>query len=63
MIPGSKPESGAELQVVAVDLIDGRPEYLRFAALTYVSGYLYERLVNFVPGLAGFRVLLLAELL
>nr|WP_274608966.1 class I SAM-dependent methyltransferase [Lamprobacter modestohalophilus] len=50
------------LQVVAVDLVEGRPEYLRFSALTYVFGYLYERLVNLVPGLAGLRVLLVAEL-
>lgn len=50
------------LEVVRIELIEGRPEYLRFSAVTYVLGWLYERLVNGVPGLAGLRVLLVAEL-
>ena len=54
--------AGAGLEVVRIELIEGRPEYLRFSALTYVLGWLYERLVNGVPGLAGLRVLLVAEL-
>ena len=41
---------------------EGRPEYLRFSAPTYLLGWLYERLVNKVPGLWRFRVLLIAEL-
>ena len=48
--------------VVRVDLIEGRPEYLRFSAPTYLLGWLYERLVNRVPGLARLRVLLVVEL-
>jgi SAM-dependent methyltransferase len=54
--------AGAGLAVVRVDLIDGRPEYLRFSAPTYLVGWVYERLVNRVPGLDRFRVLLIAEL-
>ena len=52
----------AGLEVVRIDLIEGRPEYLRFAAPTYLLGWLYERLVNRVPGLARLRVLLVVEL-
>jgi glycosyltransferase involved in cell wall biosynthesis len=37
---------------VRIELIEGRPEYLRFSAPTYLLGWLYERLVNRVPGLA-----------
>lgn len=48
--------------MVRVDLIEGRPEYLRFSAPTYLVGWVYERLVNLVPGLDRFRVLLVAEL-
>lgn len=49
--------AGAGLEVVRIDLIEGRPEYLRFAAPTYLLGWLYERVVNRVPGLAWWRVL------
>lgn len=43
-------------------LIEGRPEYLRRSAPAYLAGYGYERMVNLLPGLAGFRVLLIATL-
>ena len=43
--------------MVRIDLIEGRPEYLRFSAPTYLLGWLYERVVNQVPGLAWWRVL------
>lgn len=52
----------AGLRIVKVRLIEGRPEYLRFNALTYLLGWLYERIVNKLPGMARFRVLLLAVL-
>ncbi len=52
----------AGLEVVRIDLIEGRPEYLRFSAPTYLLGWLYERVVNRVPGLAWLRVLLVVEL-
>jgi len=54
--------AGAGLEVVRIDLIEGQPEYLRFSAPTYLLGWLYERLVNRVPGLARLRVLLVVEL-
>lgn len=53
-------ESG--LTVSRVQLIEGRPEYLRIFWPMYLCGWLYERAVNLIPGLGGFRVLLVAEL-
>lgn len=52
----------AGLHVKRVDLIEGRPEYLRWNALTYSVGMLYERIVNTLPFLARLRVLLVIEL-
>lgn len=52
----------AGLEVARIDLIEGRPEYLRMTAITYLVGLLYERLVNSTSALAGFRILLVAEL-
>jgi SAM-dependent methyltransferase len=43
-------------------LIEGRPEYLRMTALTYVAGLAYERLVNTVPPLSPFRVVMIGRL-
>jgi SAM-dependent methyltransferase len=45
-----------------IQRIEGRPEYLRWNACTYVLGLLYERVVNLSDGLACIRVLLIAEL-
>ncbi len=52
----------AGLALDGCDLIEGRPEYLRMTAPTYLLGFAYERLVNGVPGLAPLRILLVAEL-
>jgi SAM-dependent methyltransferase len=52
----------AGLYVPQVLLFEGRPEYLRFTALSYLLGWLYERCVNVVPGLYRFRILLIAIL-
>ena len=49
-------------QVIRTELIESRPEYLRLTALTYFCGFLYERLVNWVPPLRMFRIVLLAQL-
>lgn len=49
-------------EVDAIELIEGRPEYLRVTAPTYLCGLLYERAVNSISGLAPFRVLLIATL-
>jgi len=43
-------------------VIEGRPEYLRLTAFTYVFGWLYERLVNATPRLERFRVVIIATL-
>lgn len=52
----------AGLEVIRLDLIEGRPEYLRMSFLTYIPGLLYERLVNRFGFLARFRILLVIEL-
>ncbi len=49
-------------EVRDIRLVEGRPEYLRISAPTYLAGWLYERLVNSVPPLARFRILLIATL-
>ncbi|MEM9173616.1 MAG: class I SAM-dependent methyltransferase [Myxococcota bacterium] len=51
----------AGLVVRSVDLIESRPEYLRISAPTYLVGWIWERIVNHVPALSRFRVLLVAE--
>jgi len=50
------------LEVVNIDRIEGRPEYLLLSALTYVGELLYERIVNATPLLSGYRILLVAIL-
>lgn len=45
-----------------IELIESRPEYLRMTAPSYIFGIIYERLVNFIPKLARFRILLVADL-
>ena len=54
--------AAAGLVVQSLMLCEGRPEYLRFAAPTYLLGLLYERLVNSTRALAPFRVLIVAAL-
>lgn len=49
-------------EVVGVDRIEGRPEYLRISWPTYLIGAAYERAVNSTRWLAMFRILLIAEL-
>ena len=48
--------------VLKLDLVEGRPEYMRVTAPTYVLGWLYEKSVNSVPGFGRFRILLIGEL-
>lgn len=43
-------------------LFEGRPEYLRISPLTYLPGILYERLVNNIPVLKRFSILLIVTL-
>ena len=52
----------AHFSINELRLIEGRPEYLRMTALTYVAGLAYERLVNSVPPLSPFRVVMIGRL-
>ena len=45
-----------------ISLIEGRPEYLRMATVTYLIGIFYERLVNSTEFLSSFRILLIGTL-
>jgi ubiquinone/menaquinone biosynthesis C-methylase UbiE len=53
---------GSGLRVESIELIEGRPEYTRLTAITYLFGYLYERIVNRVSGLSVFRILIIGQL-
>lgn len=52
----------AGLTVEAIDLVEGRPEYLRLAAPLYVAGWLYERAVNAFDAFSRFRLVMYIEL-
>lgn len=54
--------SKSNLESERIRLFEGRPEYLRSMALPYLAGWLYERAVNLIPGLSGFRVIIVSEL-
>ncbi len=54
--------SAGNFEVVSVDRIEGRPEYLRISWPTYLIGAGYERVVNSAQWFAMFRILLIAEL-
>jgi SAM-dependent methyltransferase len=51
-----------KFDVEELRLIEGRPEYLRILTPTYLVGLAYERLVNAVPALEQFRVVMLGRL-
>lgn len=48
--------------VANLQLIEGRPEYLRFSVLTYLVGWAYERFVNSSRLFSQLRVLLIGDL-
>jgi SAM-dependent methyltransferase len=50
------------LDLDGLELIEGRPEYLRVSAPSYLIGLGYERLVNATDLLARFRILMIATL-
>jgi len=54
--------SASGLSVEFIELIEGRPEYARLTAITYLFGFLYERIVNRIPGLGLFRIVIIAQL-
>lgn len=45
-----------------IELIEGRPEYLRMSPVTYAAGLAYERLVNSLPTFQNMRVVLIGSL-
>ena len=49
-------------EVEGIRLSEGRPEYLRMSFPTYLLGLIYERLVNRIPILSRFRILLTVRL-
>lgn len=51
--------AAAGFTVESIELVEGRPEYLRMFAATYLAGLAYERLVNAIPALERFRVVLI----
>jgi SAM-dependent methyltransferase len=53
----------AGFEVERIQFIEGRPEYLRLTALTYLIGFLYERIVNSTEILEAFRSVIIFELL
>jgi SAM-dependent methyltransferase len=52
-------ETGFEL--LGVECVEGRPEYLRLWALTYLGGWAYERLVNASSWMSGLRSVMIIE--
>jgi SAM-dependent methyltransferase len=52
----------AGLEVRRIEFLEGRPEYLRISALTYLCGWLYERFVNSTRALAALRCVMVFEL-
>jgi hypothetical protein len=49
----------SDLKIESLDLIEGRPEYLRGVWPAYLLGILYERTVNSFDFLRSFRVILI----
>jgi SAM-dependent methyltransferase len=52
----------AGFEVSEICLTESRPEYCRLSAFTYLIGWAYERLVNTIPGLECYRILMIAVL-
>jgi hypothetical protein len=52
----------AGLSVDSIRTIEGRPEYLRMTAPTYVIGAAYERVVNRFESLSRFRIVMIGTL-
>lgn len=50
------------LSVKRIQLLEGRPEYLRLTAITYFFGFLYERIVNSTDILSFLRCVMISEL-
>ena len=50
------------LAVEHIAFLEGRPEYLRKSTIPYLFGWIFERVVNSLPGLSQFRVVIIATL-
>lgn len=48
--------------ILSIDRIEGRPEYMRLTWITYLLGAAYERVVNSANALAVLRILLIGAL-
>ncbi|MFN4228312.1 class I SAM-dependent methyltransferase [Parvibaculum sp.] len=49
-------------EILSIDRIEGRPEYMRLTWITYLLGAAYERVVNLTSALAMLRILLIGTL-
>lgn len=58
----SRHANEAGLKVRSIELFEGRPEYLRMTPITYLAGWLYERLVNATSRLQGYRAVMISVL-
>lgn len=58
----SRLASMSNFSVDKIELIEGRPEYLRFTALTYIFGIIYERVTNSTNLFSMFRILFVGQL-
>jgi SAM-dependent methyltransferase len=54
--------SAVGFKVLAINVVEGRPEYLRLTAPTYLAGLAYERMVNSAELFRGIRCVLFVEL-
>ena len=52
----------ADLKIISIETIEGRPEYLRISPVTYFLGMIFERLVNRFQVLSFLRCVLVFEL-
>ncbi|MCP4192352.1 MAG: class I SAM-dependent methyltransferase [Planctomycetaceae bacterium] len=58
----AKTATAEGFDVVQIKVIEGRPEYLRLTAATYLCGLAYERFVNLSPMLEQFRIVMIFQL-
>ena len=48
-----------DFEILFIDLIEGRPEYLRISWITYLIGKLYDKIVSSAEFLQHFRIVLI----
>ena len=52
----------SKFEVIRLERIEGRPEYLRITVITYLIGMLYERIVNSTKLFSIFRILIIGTM-